>query len=133
MVCQILYACIFIEKPSPSQKSERLCVYVGCINFACFYDFSIGFWNCSKNVVFLFFNLLTLLYFRARIIIICILDTKIFLLYCWLSEVKYVDELIFCCCLICILKKWGKYSIKYTNSKTRHMFKIQSKVSYGIF
>ena len=51
-----LYACIFIEKPSPNQKSERLCVCVGCINFAYFYDFSIGFWNCSKNVVFLFFN-----------------------------------------------------------------------------
>ena len=30
------------------------------INFACFYNFAIGFWNCSKSVVFFFFiNLLS--------------------------------------------------------------------------
>ena len=49
---------LFTEVPVPSQESEQscVCVLVG-IDFASFYDFSIGFWNCSDRVVFFFFVL----------------------------------------------------------------------------
>ena len=33
-----------------------MCLHVRCIDFAFFYDFSIGFWNDSGNVVFLSFH-----------------------------------------------------------------------------
>jgi hypothetical protein len=49
---------LFTEVPVPSQESEHscVCVLVG-IDFASFYDFSIGFWNCSDSVVFFYWVL----------------------------------------------------------------------------
>ena len=46
---------LFTEVPVPSQESEQscACVLVG-IDFASFYDFSIGFWNCSDSGIFCF-------------------------------------------------------------------------------
>jgi len=44
---------LFVEVHVPSQESEwsyRVCL--------CFYNFSLGFWNCSDSVEFSFFNLL---------------------------------------------------------------------------
>ena len=45
-----------IEVPVTSLESERSCICV--ISILPVYDFSIGFWNCFDNVVFLFFILL---------------------------------------------------------------------------
>ena len=43
--------------PVPNQESfMHLCVRD--IDFVCFYDFPIGFWNCSDSVVFGFFILI---------------------------------------------------------------------------
>ena len=36
-------------------KGEIMYLCVRDINFAFFYDFSIGFWNCSDRMVLLFF------------------------------------------------------------------------------
>jgi hypothetical protein len=38
---------IFIEVPVPSQECERLCIFVRGNDFASFYDFCIGKWNCG--------------------------------------------------------------------------------------
>jgi hypothetical protein len=45
---------LFIEVPVPCQESERSCICVRGIEFATFYDFSVGIWKCSDNVVFCF-------------------------------------------------------------------------------
>jgi hypothetical protein len=43
----------FIEVPVLSQESQHSCICVfKCINFASFYDFSIGFWNSSVKKLF---------------------------------------------------------------------------------
>ena len=44
---------LFIEVPVQSQENERSCICVIGIDFTSFYDFDIGVWNCSNNVVFL--------------------------------------------------------------------------------
>ena len=41
--------------PGPSQRSEKYmhtCDF--CIEFACFYDFSMEYWNCSDSSVYFF-------------------------------------------------------------------------------
>jgi Ca2+/Na+ antiporter len=44
----------FIEIPVPSQERERaMYLCVRGIYYALFYDFSLGFWNCSHNMFFL--------------------------------------------------------------------------------
>jgi hypothetical protein len=47
----------FIEIPVPSQERERLMyLCVSGIDYALFYDFSVGFWNCSHNMFFFIIN-----------------------------------------------------------------------------
>ena len=44
----------FIEIPVPSQERERpMYLCVRGIDYALFYDFSVGFWNCSHNMFFI--------------------------------------------------------------------------------
>ena len=56
----ILTPPLCIEVPVPSQETERSCISVlevmylcaKGIEFASFYDFAIGCWNCLDSVVF---------------------------------------------------------------------------------
>jgi len=44
--------CIAVSRPG--QWRERPCIQctcARCIDFACFYDFNIEFWNCSDSMV----------------------------------------------------------------------------------
>jgi hypothetical protein len=44
----------FIEIPVTSQERERpMYLCVSGIDYALFYDFSVGFWNCSHNMFFI--------------------------------------------------------------------------------
>ena len=47
----------FIDIPVPSQERERpMYLCVGGIDYALFYDFSVGFRNCSHNMFFFIIN-----------------------------------------------------------------------------
>jgi len=39
----------FPEVSMQSKESKRSCMFVGSINFATFFDFSIGFWNNTDS------------------------------------------------------------------------------------
>ena len=50
---------LFIKKTCtcvPSQESERSCICVKGIEFASFYEFSIGLWKCSDSFFFSFYH-----------------------------------------------------------------------------
>lgn len=50
---------VFIEILVPSPENEQSCILYICIrgiDFACFYDFTIGFWNCFYSMVFIVYH-----------------------------------------------------------------------------
>jgi len=62
---------LYIEVPVPTEECEWSCIcMLGLSNFASIYDLSIGYWNCSDNIVFFVFHFFFLLLQRRHYYVI---------------------------------------------------------------
>ena len=105
------------------------CIFV-ChgIEFVSFYEFSLGFWNCSDSLMFFFFlRISTVSHKQWFFWYMCSSDSSVYFIFIW-GNCRIVKDYTSICTLNCAsIYSWVAFCIFYSKSWRKIYLKLHKK------